>query len=280
MDKDTVLCMSLAAKPSNFGTRFHNYLYQALHLNFIYKAFAPHHLEQAIMGVRGFPVRGCAISMPYKEKVIALVDEMDDSAKEIQSVNTIVNTEGVLKAYNTDYIAIQKMIEIHHLSPHTSFVIKGSGGMAKAVAFAFKNKGFKRGIILAKNELTGSALAHATGYVWKKELSELDEVELLINATPIGMHNAGFESELAFSENIVQKAQIIFDVVALPEKTPLIRYAENHHKTTMLGSEVFALQALEQFYLYTGVYPEKELFHAAATFSRTGVSQYDERSLI
>lgn len=271
INKDTILCMSLAAKPSNFGTRFHNYLYEALNLNFMYKAFAPHCIEQAIQGVRGLPVRGCAVSMPYKEVVIPLVDEIDLSAQEIHSVNTIVNTEGVLKAYNTDYIAIQKIIEKHAINPSSSFVLKGSGGMAKAVAFALKNKGFKEGIILAKNEVSGSALAQATGYIWKKELSETDKIDLLINATQIGMQGAGYEQMLSFSEMAIQRAQIIFDVVALPENTPLIQVAQKYNKKIISGSEVFALQALEQFYLYTGVYPEKELFDAAAAFSRTGV---------
>ncbi|MCF9033632.1 shikimate 5-dehydrogenase [Acinetobacter nectaris] len=269
INKNTVLCMSLAAKPSNFGTRFHNYLYEELDLNFMYKAFAPHDIKQAILGVRGLPVRGCAVSMPYKEVVIPLVDEMDASAQEIQSVNTIVNTDGILKAYNTDYIAIQKIIEKHAIDPKTRFVLKGSGGMAKAVAFALKSKGFKSGIILAKNEISGSALADATGYVWKKELSDTDEADLLINATPVGMQGAGYENETAFLDKEIRNAKVIFDVVALPENTLLIQLAEKYGKKTILGSEVFALQALEQFYLYTGVYPEKELFHAAATFSRT-----------
>ena len=67
------MCISLSARPSNNGTRFHNHLYEQLGLNWIYKAFAPTNLEQAIAGVRGLGIRGCAISMPYKEDVIALV---------------------------------------------------------------------------------------------------------------------------------------------------------------------------------------------------------------
>ena len=104
------LCISLSARPSNNGTRFHNHLYGQLDLNWIYKAFAPTNLEQAIAGVRGLGIRGCAVSMPYKEDVIALVDEMDPSAKAIDSVNTIVNTDGHLKAYNTDYTAIEQLL--------------------------------------------------------------------------------------------------------------------------------------------------------------------------
>lgn len=67
--KDTTLCMSLAARPSNFGTRFHNYLYEALDLNFIYKAFTTTDLQAAIGGVRALGIRGCAISMPLKRRL-------------------------------------------------------------------------------------------------------------------------------------------------------------------------------------------------------------------
>ena len=84
--RETTLCISLAARPSNIGTRFHNFLYDELDLNYLYKAFAPTDIAGAISGVRALGIRGCAVSMPYKEHVIPLVDEMDASASAIQSV--------------------------------------------------------------------------------------------------------------------------------------------------------------------------------------------------
>src|ERR1700687_763037 len=105
LNKDTQLCMSLAARPGNFGTRFHNFLYKELGLNYIYKAFTTSNLKAAIEGIRAFGIRGCAISMPFKESCMSYLDELDSSAQGILSVNTIVNTEGHLKGYNTDYAA-------------------------------------------------------------------------------------------------------------------------------------------------------------------------------
>ena len=90
LNKDTQVCMSLAARPGNFGTRFHNYLYDALDLDYLYKAFTTTDLTAAIGGVRALGIRGCAISMPFKEACIPLLDELDASAKAIDSVNTIV----------------------------------------------------------------------------------------------------------------------------------------------------------------------------------------------
>ena len=85
------MCISLAGRPSNIGTRFHNYLYDQLGLDFIYKAFTTTDVVAAIGGVRALGIRGCSASMPFKEAVIPLVDKVEPSARAIHSVNTIVN---------------------------------------------------------------------------------------------------------------------------------------------------------------------------------------------
>lgn len=103
LNKDTTLCISLAGRPSNIGTRFHNFLYDELGLNFVYKAFTTGDIEGAIRGVQALGIRGCSVSMPYKEAVIPLVDELEPSAAAIESVNTIVNDDGRLTASNSDY---------------------------------------------------------------------------------------------------------------------------------------------------------------------------------
>ena len=265
--KDTTLCMSLAARPSNFGTRFHNYLYEALDLDYLYKAFTTTDLPAAIGGVRALGIRGCAISMPFKEAVIALVDEMDESARAIESVNTLVNTAGHLKAYNTDYVAIRKLLAAHRVPPDCTFALRGSGGMAKAVACALRDAGFRTGTIVARNEAAGKALAGLYGFDWRAEMGDLT-ADLLVNVTPLGMAG-GVEAEtLAFDDAAIKEARMVFDVVALPAETPLIRRGQEHGKPVITGAEVFAIQAVEQFALYTGVRPDDALFKRAAAYAR------------
>ncbi|EIC83864.1 shikimate 5-dehydrogenase [Serratia sp. M24T3] len=269
LNKDTIVCMSLAARPSNFGTRFHNYLYDALDLDYLYKAFTTKDLKGAIAGVRALGIRGCAISMPFKEECIPMLDELDASARAINSVNTIVNTDGYLKAYNTDYIAIATLLKQYNVPTDYSFALHGSGGMAKAVACALKDAGFKKGFIVAKNEKTGPELAKLYGFEWRKDMTDLNP-DLLINATPIGMSGGADAEKLSFSEQQVNHAKVIFEVVALPAETPLLKYAKSQNKTVITGSEVFAIQAVEQFVLYTGVRPDDELFQQAAKYARQG----------
>src|SRR5277367_4555925 len=134
INRDTTLCMSLSARPGNFGTRFQNHLYGQLDLDFIYKSFTTTDLAAAIGGIRALGIRGCAISMPFKEVCIPMLDALDPSAVAIGAVNTIVNDGTHLRGYNTDYIAIERLIEQYGIPSDIPLILRGSGGMAKAVA--------------------------------------------------------------------------------------------------------------------------------------------------
>lgn len=269
INRDTQLCMSLAGRPGNFGTRFHNYLYEKLGLNFIYKAFTTQDIEAAVKGVRALGIRGCAVSMPFKESCMAFLDAIDPSARVIDSVNTIVNDNGHLTGFNTDYIAVKSLITNHQLDTSARVMIQGSGGMGKAVIAAFRDAGFSDVIIAARNEANGTALAKQYGFQWQAR-PDADGIDILVNVTPIGMAGGKESEQLAFSEAMVARASVVFDVVALPPETPVIQLAQCLGKKTISGAEVIALQAVEQFVMYTGVRPDDALVAEAAAFARAG----------
>ena len=182
-------------------------------------------------------------------------------------MNTIVNDDGHLTAYNTDYIAVEKLIARHAVPPGTPFALRGSGGMAKAVASALRDAGFRQGTIVARNEATGRALAESCGYAWQAEPGMLRPA-MLVNVTPVGMSGGPEAEDLSFPEDTVAAAETVFDVVALPVETPLIRLARRLGKRVIDGGEVITLQALEQFVLYTGIRPEEDLVRRAAEYAR------------
>jgi shikimate dehydrogenase len=270
LNKDMTVCISLSARPSNNGTRFHNHLYGQLGLNWIYKAFAPTDLAQAIAGVRGLGIRGCAVSMPYKEDVIALVDELDPSARAIDSVNTVVNTAGRLVAYNTDYTAIEQLLERNAVPTGYSILVQGSGGMAKATIAALRDAGFTDVTVIARNETTGRALAEQYGFRWRGRLDG-GTADMIVNVTPLGMKSmkGGMDDDaLSFPQAAIDAAKVVFDVVALPAETPLIKAARAAGKHVITGAEVATIQALEQFVLYTGIRPTDGQVRAAEEFMR------------
>ncbi|AKK29189.1 shikimate 5-dehydrogenase [Mycobacterium sp. EPa45] len=268
LNKDTRLCISLAARPSNIGTRFHNYLYEQLGLDFIYKAFTTTDIAAAIGGVRALGIRGCSVSMPFKQDVLALVDHVEDSARAINAVNTIVNEDGVLSAANTDYTAVQRLIAEHGLDPDTAVLIRGSGGMASAVATAFRDSGFHHGTIVARNPDSGPELAQRLGFDWRRDVRDI-RAPVIVNVTPIGMADGPEEHEPAYSDDVIASARTVFDVVAVPSETPLVVAARAAGKQVITGAEVIALQAAEQFERYTGVRPSPEQVATASAFSRS-----------
>ncbi|NPD68489.1 shikimate 5-dehydrogenase [Lichenicola cladoniae] len=263
ISKDTRLCMSLSARPGNFGTRFQNHLYQAMELDFIYKAFTTTDLPGAVGGIRALGIRGCAISMPFKEACIPMLDGLDPSAAAIGSVNTIVNDDGVLRGFNTDYIAIDRLIDRHALSAGSTLLLRGSGGMGKAVASAFRDRGFANGTIVSRNESAGRVLAESCGWEWQAEPEGL-QADLLVNVTPLGMAGGAEADTLAFPESVIQTTTIVFDVVAAPVETPLIRAARRLDIPVITGDAVMVLQGVEQFVLYTGVRPTDAQLQAAS----------------
>jgi shikimate dehydrogenase len=271
ISKDTTLCLSLSARPGNFGTRFHNFLYEELNLDFVYKAFTTRDLRAAIGGIRALGIRGCAVSMPFKEACLELVDELDATAAALQSLNTIVNSDGHLKAFNTDYIAVSQLLASRGVPSGATFALRGSGGMAKAVACAMRDAGFRAGRIVARNATAGQALARLSGFEWQRELGSF-RPELVINVTPIGMSGGPEAEQLAFDAEVIAAAQTVFDVVALPPETPLVRAARALGKTVITGADVIARQAVEQFVLYTGVRPSRDQVERAAAFALTGSS--------
>ncbi|WGZ78619.1 MULTISPECIES: shikimate 5-dehydrogenase [unclassified Arthrobacter] len=270
LNKDMTLCISLSARPSNNGTRFHNHLYDQLGLNWIYKAFAPTDLAQAIAGVRGLGIRGCAVSMPYKEDVTALVDVMDPSAKAIDSVNTIVNDGGTLTAYNTDYTAIEQLLQRNAVPASYAVWLLGAGGMAKATAAALRDAGFRDVTVIARSEEAGRALAGLYGFAWRADVDPAGAgaADMIINVTPIGMAGGPDAGALSFPQEVLDAATVVFDVVALPAETPLIKAGRAAGKTVITGAQVATIQALEQFVLYTGIRPTDEQVHAAEAFMR------------
>jgi shikimate dehydrogenase len=119
---------------------FHNQIILKHSLNFCYLPFqvAETDLSKAIQGIKALNIRGANITFPYKEKVIEFLDEVEESARRIGAVNTIVNNKGFLTGYNTDVIGFKKSLQEDgkFVIKEKKAVILGAGGAARAVVYA------------------------------------------------------------------------------------------------------------------------------------------------
>ena len=258
------LCISVAEKPGKFGITVHNAGYRALGLNFMYKTFAINDIKGAIIGVRSLGIRGCSVSMPFKEKVIPFLDRLDPLAKKIGAVNTIVNDNGQLTGYNTDVIAVEKSLKPLQIKNDKDIIIFGAGGVSRAILVALKNLKLKNITVANRTTRKGERLAkefNVNFIQWSKR--ENVKADVIINATSIGMIPNIFSSPI--SNNKIKNSQIVMDVVATPPKTKLIKIANKQGKITVDGLKLSLYQAFTQFKLYTGRNPPIQVMQKAAT---------------
>lgn len=251
---NTQLCISLAQRPSNFGTNLFNAAFAAARLNFLYKAFAlpPEHLAEAVAAMRTLDIRGCGISMPFKEEAMRYVDTLDPWARRIGAINTIVNTRGYLKGYNTDAVGAQVLLQpLARRLRHERVILLGAGGAARAICAALNKLGAEKVWIVNRTPKEAQALAQQWQFTpkpWKTHLTS--EAYLFINATPIGM--MPYEKKSPLTPVAVKNYDVIMDVVIKPLNTKLAQQAIRARKKLLPGWQMALQQAARQFELYTG----------------------------
>jgi shikimate 5-dehydrogenase len=134
INKDTEIYCSFAKTAGNTGCQMMNTAFYYYGLNKIYKSFSVDNIEDAIKSVLTLGIKGFAVTMPYKVKVLKYVHNMKDSVREIGSANTVLNTNGRLTAYNTDLYAAT--IFLDRYDNRKKLYIVGDGGYARAVTWA------------------------------------------------------------------------------------------------------------------------------------------------
>lgn len=177
---------------------------------------------------------GLNVTIPYKETVIPYLDELDEGAKEIGAVNCIVNQNGKLKGYNTDYLGFKQMIVSNEVEVDTGLVaILGTGGAKKACEKALKD--------LHANTIVVSRSA-SKGITYEECYNREKEITVLVNTTPVGMKPNYDEVPIDLSRFTNLKA--VVDVVANPLTTRLQFEAKMRNIPYIGGFEMLIRQAI------------------------------------
>ena len=248
----SVCCLIGDPVEHSLSPLIHNTGYQVLGLNFVYVAFKVKDVKQAIEGIRGLGIRGVSITIPHKVSAMQYIDDIDDVAREIGAINTIVNDGGVLRGFNTDYDAVLKALEEKTAIRGKKAVLLGGGGAGLAIATGLKRKGADLVIIDKIREKAEelARLAGAEGFGGLDRLPEISSADILINATPVGMWPEVNES--AVPKDLLRPKLTVFDVVYNPKETRLIIEAKEAGCPVVYGYKMFLYQAAGQFELFTG----------------------------
>jgi len=243
----------------------HNAAFKALGIDAEYRAFEvlPDGLEKFFKGLFENGVKGLNVTVPHKEKCMQFLDSIDPLAVSIGAVNTVAVKGKKLSGYNTDSLGFIEALEKDlgfKASDKRAFVL-GSGGASKAVCFSLAENGAKEIIItdlfidkvqLLKDNLKKFYPECNVKVIGPKELyteKDLGNSDILINATPVGLKE---EDPVLFKEGSLKKGILVYDLVYNPEKTKLVKMAQEKGIKASGGLGMLLYQGAKSFELWTG----------------------------
>lgn len=196
---------------------------------------------------------GISITIPHKETIMNYLDEIDPVAEEIGAVNTVLNKDGKLCGYNTDYIGVIKPLKKLIDPKAKKAAVIGAGGAAKAFVYALKELGADV-TIYNRTPSTAAALAKQfkCSYSTLENQTNIKQCAIVCNASSIGLAGSKTEGVSPVDQKYLTSHQIVFDAVYRPLKTELIKNAESAGAKIILGVEMLLYQAFAQFKYFTG----------------------------
>ena len=189
-------------------------------------------------------LKGLAVTIPYKEKVLKYVTNLSEEVKQIGAANCIKVRKNVLTAYNTDIIGFEKSFIINLKPQHKKALVLGTGGASKAVQYVLKKLGIDFLVVSRNNNA-------AENYIHYSKLTELviKEYNIIINATPLGMSPAE-DTCPDLPYHLLTANHYLFDLVYKPAKTLFLQKGDEQGSITENGFEMLIIQAEENWKIW------------------------------
>ncbi len=210
---------------------------------------APDRLADFMLALRTLPIAGVSVTIPHKERVMALIDEASPRAARIKAVNTLFWREGKVCGENTDIIGFLEPLRGRSFR---SALVLGAGGAARAVLAGLQERGLDSVSVSNRNEDRARVLAaefNLTAVPWEER--HRADAELLVNATSLGLAGAA-QSETPWDASAFRRGQTAYDLIYNPLHTRFLTEAKAAGCPIIDGVSMFAAQGAEQCRLWTG----------------------------
>lgn len=239
----------------------HNAAFRSLGINGHYFRFRceEDELEKIVHILRVLGMKGMNVTIPYKQKIMEYIDEVDKTAEDAGAVNCIMNEGNKLKGMNTDIAGFRESFKAAGVSVRDkSSLIIGAGGAARACAAFLSEEHSEIRITNRTKEKAEKLAKEFNGTVVDSADTDSD---IIINCTPIGME--GFEEESIFQECLFNKNQTVMDAVPVPEITKFLEKAKEYGAHIISGREMLIYQAMDAFETWTGLKPDYSVMSKA-----------------
>lgn len=256
--KTKLLCLLGSPVEHSFSPMMHNASFQKMNIDAKYMAFDvhPNQLKHAIEGLRALRFVGANITFPHKVTVLDYVDVLDPKAALIGACNTLLYKNDTLYGYNTDVSGfIESFQSFKYELKNKKIAILGTGGAAKAILVGFLCEDVEYVHLFSrtvnKAEALSSSLKDYDNIVAKtyEELDENEPYDVIVNATPLGMHP--FEGKVVINPSHIGYIDTIFyDLIYNPQETEFLRLAKQSGRRTINGLEMLINQGIDALNLW------------------------------
>ncbi len=220
---------------------------------------APGRFADTIRGLQACGFTGLNVTIPHKEVAFALCDEIDDFARRVGAVNTIVFEDDRIIGRNTDGFGFIVNLRAHGVPPAAGpALVLGAGGSARAVVAALRDEGAEVTICARQIEKSRSLARTISGprvLDWHDRAAAVADYALVVNATPIGMRGPD-DPASPIDLSAANPKLVVADLVYVPQQTKLLRDAEVRGLITVGGLGMLLHQARPGFAAWFGVMPE------------------------
>jgi shikimate dehydrogenase len=243
----------------------HNAAFKKLGLDYVYIPFRvrAEELIQAVAGMRALNIAGFNVTIPHKVAIMPMLDGLDPLAERIGAVNTVVNTDGDLRGYNTDASGfLQALLERGAEPGGRNVVVLGAGGASRAISYILAERDAHLTILNRQLEMDwAEELARRIARDLKKDATAMElniknlkmalaKADILINATSVGM--SPDSNETPVPGWLLKSDLVVFDIVYNPIRTRLLQEAEVAGARTIRGIDMLAWQGALAFEKWTG----------------------------
>jgi shikimate dehydrogenase len=201
----------------------------------VYKAYPLEHIETIDDLLANYPLKGLNVTIPYKNRVIQYLDQLDPTAEVVGAVNCIDIRHGKRIGYNTDVIGFERSLTPLLESHHKKVLVFGTGGAAKAVNYVLDKLGIER------TSVSRTATEHAISY---SDLSEeiIADHTLIINTTPLGMSpDVNDAPDIPYAA--ITSQHLLYDLIYNPAETKFLQLGKHQGAAIKNGHEMLVLQA-------------------------------------
>lgn len=229
--------------------KLHGRIYGMLKINAVMLAFPQENIDAMIKTVRALNIGLLAVTLPHKQEVMKYLDHIDETAKKIGAVNTVINRGGKLYGYNTDIDGIREALKDTEIRGKNVLVL-GAGGAARPLCWFLKKNGAN---IFCHNRTMQKAeelMKEFGGAALDEKALGKTKADVIVNATPVGMEPHAGESSI--DKKLLRGEQTVFDLIYNPAETQLLKDAKNIGAKTINGMPMLVAQALEQVKLWSG----------------------------